>query len=75
MRHNYVYYVHLSCFEPLFLQSGKDFFVGERSSEYMVMFEKAPRDYCLRRKDIAADVNCLRNAAPRFLLRLSTDEF
>lgn len=75
MRHNYVYYVHLSCFEPLFLQSGKAFFVGERSSEYMVMFEKRRRVYCLRRKDIAVDVNRLRNASLRFLLRLSIDEF
>ena len=60
---------------PYFGRAGKLFFVGERSSEYMVMFEKAPRVYCLRRKDVAVDVNCLRNAAPRLLLRLSTDEF
>ena len=75
MRHNYVYYVHLQCFEPLFCQIGKDSLPSEISSEYMVMFEKAPRGYCLRRKDIAAGLNRLRNAAPRFLLRLLTDEF
>lgn len=40
MRHNYVYYVHLSCFEPLFWQSGKAFSVGERSSEYRSCLKK-----------------------------------
>lgn len=45
MRHNYVYYVHLQCFEPLFCQIGKDSLPSEISSEYMVMFEKAPRGY------------------------------
>ena len=45
MRHNYVYYVHLQCFEPLFCQIGKDSLPSEISSEYMVMFEKAPRSY------------------------------
>ena len=75
MRHNYVYYVHYSVFSPYFGRAGKIFFVGVRSSEYMVMFEKAPRGYCLRRKDLAAGLNRLRNASPRFLLRLSIDEF
>lgn len=45
MWHNYVYYVHLQCFEPLFCQIGKDSLPSEISSEYMVMFEKAPRGY------------------------------
>ena len=45
MRHNYVYYVHLQCFEPLFCQIGKDSLPSEISSEYMVIFEKAPRGY------------------------------
>ena len=58
-----------------FDRAGKIFFVGERSSEYMVMFEKTPRGYCLRRIDLAAGLNRLHNASPRLLLRLSIDEF
>ena len=75
MRHNYVYYVHLLCFEPLFWQSGKDFFRLRSRPSIWSCLKKRRRVYCLRRKDIAADLNRLRNASPCFLLRLSTDEF
>lgn len=40
MRHNYVYYVHLQCFEPLFCQIGKDSLPSEISSEYRSCLKK-----------------------------------